>query len=413
MKTFYLFLFFSLPFIAFPQEKIDVLIINREYKMALQLIEKKIEKQPDASLYLKKGFILKSQQNFQEAIKSFLAGLELEPGNKEITSEIADALYLLGNHHDATTYYKRAIEMNPDNLSLAGNLGKNYIQLDKFKEAFEVFENIYKVDSTKVYWTKQYAYCAYHMQNQDLAIRLFNKVISMNPRDYSSYFNLIRLYQKTKKMDEALKIIEKGKEVFPGDAGFYLQQGHLLFGDSNYKEACEAYENYFSASGDSVFKVLMNYGISLYFSKDENKAISILDICAGQVANDPYVLFYLALAHKKLVRYEVAEAYMNAAIESATPSYLPDMFHHLGQILGQQRKFEESVKALKKANELDPTNHEVLFEIATTYEEFNSNKTMALNYYNIYLKEAGSGARNVDYALDRMKKIKEDLFFEE
>lgn len=104
---------------------------------------------------------------------------------------------------------------------------------------------------------------------------------------------------------------------------------------------------------------------------------------------------------------------MNTAIESATPAYLPEMYHHLGQIYGQQRKFEESVVALKKASELDPTNHEVLFEIATTYEEFNSNKTMALNYYNIYLKEAGESARNANYALDRIQKIKEDLFFGE
>ncbi|WP_372934319.1 hypothetical protein, partial [Mariniphaga sediminis] len=101
------------------------------------------------------------------------------------------------------------------------------------------------------------------------------------------------------------------------------------------------------------------------------------------------------------------------AIESATPSYLPEMYHHLGQIFGQQRKFEESIAALKKANELDPSNKEVLFEIATTYEEFNSNKTLALNFYRVYLTEAGESAQNVNYALDRIKKIKEDMFFEE
>jgi tetratricopeptide (TPR) repeat protein len=89
------------------------------------------------------------------------------------------------------------------------------------------------------------------------------------------------------------------------------------------------------------------------------------------------------------------------------------MYHHLGQILGQQRKFKESVAALQKANELDPTNAEVLFEIATTYEEYNSNKTLALNYYRIYLKEAGESGNNVNYALTRITKLKEDLFFEE
>lgn len=62
---------------------------------------------------------------------------------------------------------------------------------------------------------------------------------------------------------------------------------------------------------------------------------------------------------------------------------------------------------LYKCNSL---NYEVLFEIATSYEEFNFNKTLALNYYKSYLKEAGDKAKNADYALERMRKIKEELF---
>ena len=103
---------------------------------------------------------------------------------------------------------------------------------------------------------------------------------------------------------------------------------------------------------------------------------------------------------------------MKTAIEAATPFYLSDMYHHLGQIYGLQRKFEESIAALKKANELDPKDHEVLFEIATTYEEFNNNKTIALNYYQIYLNEAGMGGKNSEYAQARINRIKEDMFFE-
>jgi tetratricopeptide (TPR) repeat protein len=157
----------------------------------------------------------------------------------------------------------------------------------------------------------------------------------------------------------------------------------------------------------------MNYGISNYFALYYEDAISILEICLSQTANDPYVLFYLSLCHKKLNDFEVSEDFMNAAIEAATPAYLPEMYHHLGQILGQQRKFAESIAALQKANELDPDNAEVLFEIATTYEEFNSNKTLALNYYRLYLKEAGETGNNVNYALTRISRIKEEMFFEE
>jgi tetratricopeptide (TPR) repeat protein len=158
---------------------------------------------------------------------------------------------------------------------------------------------------------------------------------------------------------------------------------------------------------------MLNYGISLYFTCAEEQAVTILENCVIQQPNDPYPLFYLGLCHKKLKNFELSEGYMKTAIEAATPSYLPDLYHYLGQILGLQRKFPESIAALQKANELDPENTEVLFEIATTYEEYHSNKTLALNYYNLYLKEAGEEGKNIDYALTRMKKLKEDLFFDE
>lgn len=238
-------------------------------------------------------------------------------------------------------------------------------------------------------------------------------MLEQNPRDYSSYFNLVRIYDKEKEVGRILALFENGLNNFPQDAELFGGRAKFYFDTKNYSEAKTDYESYFTAGGDSVYSALMNYGISLYFAKYENTAIRILEKCVNQVVNDPYVLFYLSLSHKKLNNFEISEAYMNAAIEAATPAYLSEMYHHLGQICGQQRKFKESIAALQKSNELDSTNVEALFEIATTYEEYNSNKTLALNYYRIYLLEAGESGRNVNYALDRITRIKEEMFFEE
>lgn len=400
-------------FTGFPQENIDLLILSREYEKAVQQIDKTLLRYQEASLYFKKGLVLNSMQQYQQAASAFSTALQLDPENPEIQIEMADVFTVMGNFHDATSLYEKAARLNPGNLLIRGKLGRNYIQLDKFQKAYSVFEKIVQEDSTNVFWNKQFAFCSHQIGKTAQAINWYEKVILANPGDYSSWFNLIRLYQQTEKLGKAMEFTEKGLEYFPGDAGFYELKAMQLFANKQYDEARKAYENYFIAGGDSLYKVLLNYGIGLYFTGNENKAIEMLNICSSRVANDPFALFYLSLSYKKLAQYDVAEAFMNVAIEAATPYYLPEMYHHLGQIFGQQRKFEQSIVALKKANELDPENHEVLFEIATTYEEFNSNKTLALNYYNIYLKEAGESARNVSYALDRIKKIKEDLFFEE
>ncbi len=417
MKTakslFFFITFLIISIISFAQQEIDLLILNKNYDKALIQIEKQIGENANADLYFKKGLILSSLQNYQEAVKVYSEALKLQPDNPEIISEMAEGLAVLGNYQDATPYFQKSAKLQPENLTLAAKLGRNYISLKDYKSAYNCFSDIFKKDSTNVYWNKQLAYSAFRVGKKEEAITLYEKVLAQNPRDYSSYFNLIRIYDKKEEAIKIIKLIETGFSYFPGDADFYSERAKYFYEIKGYVIAKKEYENYFKAGGDSLYPVLMNYGISNYFALYYEKAISILEICLSQTANDPYVLFYLSLCNKKLNDFQVAEDYMNAAIEAATPAYLPEMYHHLGQIFGQQRKFAESIAALQKANELDPENAEVLFEIATTYEEYNSNKTLALNYYRLYLKEAGESGNNVDYALTRITRIKEEMFFEE
>ena len=417
MKTvkflFIIYLVFGTSSFLFSQEEIDLLILNKKFEEALVKIEQLELQNPTAEIYYKKGLIFNNWQKYPEAIDAFLKAAQISPNNAEILSDLAESLSVIGNNLDAGIYFERAVRLQPDNLSFKAKLGRNYINLKDYKKAYNCFSAIYENDSSNVYWNKQFAFCAFKTEKKEQATSLYEKVLDMNPHDYSSWFNLIRIYDRKKEPEKINSAFESALKYFPEDADLHGERAKYYFEIKNYESAKYNYDKYFIEGGDSVYQSIMNYGISCYFASDENKAISLLEICASQIANDPYVLFYLSLSHKKLNNYEISEQYMNAAIEAATPAYLPDMYHHLGQILGQQRKFPESIKALQKSNELDPTNYEALFEIATTYEEYTTNKTLALNYYRLYLIEAGESARNAEYALSRITKIKEDLFFEE
>ena len=406
-------LFISISTVTFSQENIDLLILSKKYDAALQQIENKIQNHPQAELYLKKGMVYNQLQNFGEAVKAFSAARELAPNQPEILQELAEAHAVLGNYYDALPYFNRAAQIDSTNMQLAGKLGRNYINLKNYRKGYEVFDKIFRVDSTNIFWNKQFAYCAYQINKKKQAIKLYEKVLEMNPRDYSSYFNLLKLYATGKDNEKIISLIESGLEQFPNEPDFYLEMANFQFSLSNYEFAIPEFEKYYSAGGDSIYKINLNYAISCYFAGDEQKSLKILRSLYRLNPNDSFVLFYRSLCNKQLAKYEEAEKYMEGAIDMSYPTYLPEMYHHLGQILGQQRKFKESIEALKKTYELDPGSHEVLFEIATTYEEFNSNKTLALNYYRIYLKQGGEAVKNINYALDRIERIKEDMFFEE
>ncbi|MCK3686062.1 tetratricopeptide repeat protein [Maribellus sp. YY47] len=402
-----------LPFLSEAQHSIDQLIISKNYPRALAEINKQLEKSPSAELYLKKGVVFQNLQDYQQAVAAFSEGLMYEPENVTMLGETAESFAILGNNQDAVSFYKKAVSLAPNDLVLAGKLGRVYINLKDHKNAYDVFSSIYARDSSNVFWNKQLAYCAFKAARREEAIHLYEKVLFANPRDYTSYLNLINCYSTGKDGNRIMAVIERGLAQFPADPDLLLEKAMFFYATKRYGPAMIAFEKYKEVEEQVPYDVEMNYGIATYFAGFEDKALEIFNKLNQVNPNDALVIYYQSLCYKKMKDFEQAGKLMQWAIDASTPDYVAEMYHHLGQIFGQQRMFKESIDALNKALELNPGKVEVLFEIATTYEEFNSNKTLAMNYYNIYIKEAGEAGKNISYALDRIEKLKEDLFFDE
>jgi len=397
-----------LPFQLFAQS-IDELILNKKYDKALNRISSQIQDKPEAELYFKQALVYKEQSKPLLACKSLEQAIFYEPQNSLYLAELGENYSNLGNIYQMVDCYRRAVEFSPKDLSLKAKLGRAYISIDDFMRAFQTFETIYKVDSTNVYFNKQFAFAAFRTGKPDLAIRLYEQVLAENPGDLSSHLNLIAIYKRKKDVEKVVVTGARALAVFPQNPTILLRQADALFELKDYEKAIFPYEKYL-AENDSAFEVLKNCGICQYFCKNEQKAIQILEKCFSMVPNDQFVHFYLGLAYKNLAKYERSVEYLIAAIACSQPAYLTEMYHHLGQVYGNNREFEKSIEALLKAYECNNERVEILFEIATTYEEFNFNKTLALNYYSSYLKIAGAKAKNADYALERMQRIKEELF---
>ena len=407
-KSFIIFLL-VLPIQLFAQS-VNELILNKKYEKALSLIAQQIQEKPVAELYFKQAFIFKELSKPLQAAKSLETALFYDSENAVYWSELGDDYYTLGNMYQSIDCYGKAVSLAVNDISFRGKLGRAYINIDDFDRAYQTFEEIYAVDSTNVFFNKQFAFAAFKKGKVDQAIGLFEKVITENPGDLSSHLNLMAIYKKKKDASKVYQAGERALSVFPSNSPVLLREADALFELKSYEKAILPYEEYL-ASNDSTFEVVKNDAITLYLCKQESRALPLLEKCFFQSPNDQYVSFYIGLCYKNMADYEKSAEFLRSAIECSQPPYLAEMYHHLGQVYGSSRQFEKSIEALQKAYELNDEKVEVLFEIATTYEEFNLNKRLALNYYSDYLKTAGENAPNADYALARIQKIKEEFFF--
>lgn len=402
-------LLWAVPFICTAQN-VDILILNKNYSEALSVISRKLEDHPDAELYLKQANIFQQMSKPLYAAKSLENSIALDSTNSKYLSEYAELQAELGNPYKAVRYYKKAVDNSKDDLNLKCSLGKAYMNIEDYKKAFEVFSLIQIMDSTNLVYNKQLGLAAFRIGEIDLAISKFEKVLEYNPNDFSTYMNLISLYLKNKDAVHIVRTSDRALYFFSENTAILYREANSLYVLKEYEEARSPFESYL-AKNDSVFDVLENYGITLYFNRDELKARKIMEKCFALNPTDQFVNFYLGLICKKLLDFPKCIEYLNMAIAASQPAYLTEMYHLLGQVFGLQREFEKSIQALKEAYKCNPLKYEILAEIATTYEEFSPNKKLALDYYHQYLKEAGDEAVNAEYAQERIRKIEEKLNF--
>jgi len=387
-------------------QRIDEFIFYKNYPAALSEIQKGLTMQPTAELYFKQALVYQALNQVLSAEKSLVCSLKLDSTNCKYLTEYADLLNQSGNPYKAVEFYKKATQLQKSDLNLKFKLSQCYLNSEDPVNAYFQAAEIYSIDSTTIAYNKLYAVAAQKIGKPELAIKLFEWILSKNPYDFQSYVSLIPLYMKVKNPVAVVRTADLGLYFIPKNKAIRFWEANSLYALREYEESIPAFEDFLS-KGDSVFAVLKNYGIAQYYCGKYHTTIKMLLKCCQLTPDDPIVYFYLGLAYKDQKNYPKSIECLNAAIEFAQPPYMTEMYHYLGQSYSQNREFEKSIEALKKAYEYDHEKTEILLEIATTYEEFNTDKALALNYYTSYLKMAGEKAKNAEYANTRIQQIKE------
>jgi tetratricopeptide (TPR) repeat protein len=393
----------AVPFVGTAQN-IDLLILDKNYQQALIQINKSLDVRPDADTFLKKSQVYRMLNKPISAANSLENAIAIDSLNILYLAEYADLQTELGNNYKAVQFYQRAVDLSTGDLNLKSKLGKSYMNVENYQKAFEVFMSIQTKDSTNLVYNKQLGLAAMKIGKTDLAINMFESVLERNSNDFNAYVNLILLYLKKKDAVQIVRTADRALYFFPDNPAILLREANALYSIKEYEEARPAFEHHF-AQNDPSFDLLENYGISLYFLSDDTTARKILEKCLVLDPTNQFVNYYLGLICKRMADLPKSAEYLNMAIAASQPAYLTEMYHHLGQVFGLQREFKKSIEALQEAYQCNPLRTEILVEIATTYEESDINKKLALSYYQKYLQEAGDKAVNADFAQERIRMI--------
>ena len=115
---------------------------------------------------------------------------------------------------------------------------------------------------------------------------MYEQLAAKGSHDLVTWINLATIYNQQERMSSAVEACERGLDLFPQNPSLLLKIADSYFIFQEYDKALLVYENYL-AVGDSSLDVMKNYGICLYFGKQEEKALQTLEPCYEETINDP------------------------------------------------------------------------------------------------------------------------------
>ncbi len=158
-----------------------------------------------------------------------------EDYSKEICYEyLGDISQKFNNPNSAIIFYKKAIEITPDNYCIHYKLGKIYKILQQNDGAKDSFETAISLTDDK--------------EILEDIIKLYEDDIKYGNSDETVYEILGLAYQKLKNYEKTYELFKKAMAIKPDDIFLQYYLANLLFDMTEYKNAISIYDSIISAN---------------------------------------------------------------------------------------------------------------------------------------------------------------------
>jgi tetratricopeptide (TPR) repeat protein len=327
------------------------------------------------------------------------------PDTKDVKalSQIGYCLMMAGKLADAEQKYMQINAIQPNTIPVLFNLASINIRRGNGFKAKSYLENIVKLDSVNFNALKQ---LANFTDSIPLKIGYLNRANQLNPADADVASDLAFSYRTKKLFEPAYNVLKIA--IAADTSNFILQQELLPIGNElkKYREVIAVGERLLRSDLDE--NVLKEVGKAYYFQKNYEKCISYYKMIEAMDKQNEAILYYMTLSYRELKNYEMAATYAKKTIEEGISPNIPTYYSLLGGIYELKDQLSNAVTAYKKGLTFG-VNGNTYYKLALISDLKLNKKSVALNYYQLYLKskpDASKDKEMIDYTKSRIVELK-------
>ena len=155
----------------------------------------------------------------------------------------------LGNTKKAIEYYKKAVDIDPNDEFIMHRMAENYRKLQNYEKIIECYERSIKIDPNIKFKWINLGEAHFNIQNYKKAIEYFQKALAVE-KDFPEQIDLINAWEGLgnahTKLGEYQKALKCYKQVIQLDYNYDLaweNMGQIYEELENYSKAIVCYEN--------------------------------------------------------------------------------------------------------------------------------------------------------------------------
>jgi tetratricopeptide (TPR) repeat protein len=351
-----------------------------------------------------------------EAIQ-LLEGMTAHSPSATLYDLLGDAYTQTHDYTKAETAYRKAVDLDPSELSHLRGLGQTLLSEEKYPEALSVYQKLadQMPDDADVYLRIAQIYR--ELRQLDKAEENLLKARQYNPNSLEVLYNEAMIYESQGRYDDAIRVlsdavtgVKEQSTVLPSRrrslAILYQQLGMLYRDAQNYQAAVYTFQELGHLGEEEDHRARLFIMDTYRLAKDLPKALQTGREAMAKYPDDSAIRASQALLLGENEQTDEAVKLLESDLKGTAADR--ETYLNLSQVCEQGRRYSEAEQAARKAESLstEPRDNEVAWlMLGAVYEhqkrfdkaevEFkkvlgvNPKNAQVLNYYGYMLADRG------------------------
>jgi len=335
-------------------------------EQARTYLELAIQRDPD-SVYLhqKMALLLKELRNYPEALVYAKKAVDLDPSDLTSITLVGDLYTLTGNDQMAVEQYRKILDAEPENQRIRLLLTTILVRERKLQEALAHLSTLIAQNPDLVVAHYYRGRINLEMNQYGEAEKALKEALRFNETLEPALFDLATLYQMTDRQQDAIKTYEKLVGLYPDNipgrerlVALYMKMG-LKEKAEDQVEEIQKHSNPGEPERQALGLIYLRQGRI-------DDSIAELELIVKAWPDDDKSRYYLATAYEE--KEDVGKALEQFRRIPSGSRYFINAQMHIAHLLAGEEKFDEAIQVIQNAMALGQEKVELYLLLASVYE---------------------------------------------